>query len=132
MKAGELRGCIGLMDYNRPLWRNVVEAAVAAALDDPRFPTVEAQELPDIKVEISVLEPTQPIARPELFDVTRHGIIVECNIHRALLLPKVAREYGWDAKTTLEAVCQKAGLPGDAWQWPDTRLKVFTAVDFSE
>lgn len=131
-KAGELRGCIGEMDFAAPLYRNLLRATVAAALEDPRFPPVQPEELPALKLEISVLEPPVPIARPELFDVHRHGIIVECGFHRALLLPKVAREYGWDAKTTLEAVCHKAGLPEDAWRGPDTRLQVFTAVEFGE
>jgi uncharacterized protein (TIGR00296 family) len=101
-------------------------------VQDSRFAPVQPEELPEITLAISVLEPPVAIARPELFDVTRHGIIVERGDHRALLLPKVAREYGWDAPTTLAAVCHKAGLPEEAWQWPDIRLKVFTAVDFSE
>lgn len=131
-KGGELRGCIGEMNFTAPLWRNVVEAATAAAMQDPRFEPVRPAELPEITLAISVLEPPVAIERPEEFDVTRHGIIVERGFHRALLLPKVAREYGWDAPTTLAAVCHKAGLPEEAWREPDTRLKVFTAVDFSE
>jgi AMMECR1 domain-containing protein len=49
-----------------------------------------------------------------------------------LLLPKVAQEYGWDARKTLETVCWKAGLEPDAWRAPDARLQVFTAFDFGE
>jgi AmmeMemoRadiSam system protein A len=131
-KAGELRGCIGEMDFHAPLYRNLLGAAVAAALEDPRFPPVQPDELPAIRLAVSLLDPPVPIARPELFDATRHGIIVERGLHRALLLPQVAREYGWDAPTTLAAVCRKAGLPADAWRWPDTRLQVFTAFDFGE
>lgn len=131
-KAGELRGCIGKMDFDRPLWRNVVDAAVASAIDDPRFPPVEDDELHQIRLEISVLEPPFKIARPEEFDAQKHGIIVEKGMRHALLLPKVAQEYGWDARKTLETVCWKAGLPTDAWRDPDARLSVFTAFDFGE
>ena len=131
-KGGELRGCIGKMDFERPLWSNALTAAVASALEDPRFPPVKPTELGDISIEISILNPPEDLPRPEMFDVTRHGIIVEKGWRHALLLPKVASEQGWDATKTLEMVCWKAGLPADAWRDPSARLQVFTAFDFGE
>jgi AmmeMemoRadiSam system protein A len=131
-KQGELRGCIGKMDFERPLWVNALDAAVASALEDPRFSPVAPEELAEITVEISALNPPEDIARPEMFDVTRHGIIVEKGWRHALFLPKVAPEQGWDATKTLEMVCEKAGLPTDAWRDPAARLQVFTAFDFGE
>ena len=131
-KQGELRGCIGKMDFERPLWMNALDAAVASALEDPRFSSVEPQELGEIVMEISILNPPEDIARPEMFDVTRHGIIVEKGWRHALFLPKVAQEQGWDAAMTLEKVCEKAGLPTDAWRDPAARLQVFTAFEFGE
>ncbi len=130
--GGELRGCIGKMDFERPLWSNALTAAVASALEDPRFPPVKPAELGGISIEISILNPPEDLPRPEMFDVTRHGIIVEKGWRHALLLPKVASEQGWDATKTLEAVCWKAGLPADAWRDPAARLQVFTAFDFGE
>jgi AmmeMemoRadiSam system protein A len=131
-KHGELRGCIGKMDFGRPLWQNAMEAAVASALEDPRFPPVRPEELPELRVEVSVLDPPQELASVEQFDPMRHGIIIEKGLRHALLLPKVAREHGWDARKTLETVCWKAGLPADAWREPDARLRVFTSFDFAE
>jgi len=131
-KSGELRGCIGRMDFQRPLWMNALTAAVASALEDPRFPPVEPKELDEITIEISILNPPEILPRPELFDVTRHGIIIEKGWRHGLFLPKVAAEQGWDATKTLEMVCWKAGLPGDAWRDPAARLQVFTAFDFAE
>lgn len=131
-KKGELRGCIGKMDFERPLWANALEAAVASALEDPRFPPVLPAELPEITIEISILNPPVDLPRPELFDPARQGIIVQRGLGHALLLPKVAQEEGWDATKTFEAVCWKAGLPTDAWRDPATRLQVFTAFDFGE
>jgi len=131
-KGGELRGCIGKTDFERPLWSNALAAAVASALEDPRFPPVKPAELGDISIEISILNPPEDLPRPEMFDVTRHGIIVEKGWRHALLLPKVASEQGWDATKTLEMVCWKAGLPVDAWRDPAARLQVFTAFDFGE
>ena len=90
-KQGELRGCIGKMDFERPLWTNAVEAAVASALEDPRFPAVEPAELDGIVIEISILNQPEELPQPEMFDVLRQGIIVEKGWRHALLLPKVRR-----------------------------------------
>jgi AmmeMemoRadiSam system protein A len=131
-KQGELRGCIGKMDFERPLWTNALEAAIASALDDPRFSPVQRDELGKITVEISILNPPEDLPRPEMFDVLQQGIIVQKGWRHALLLPKVAQEQGWDATKTLEVVCEKAGLPADAWRDRSARLQVFTAFDFGE
>jgi AmmeMemoRadiSam system protein A len=131
-KRGDLRGCIGRMDFTRPLWENVVSAAVSSALEDPRFEAVQPDELPELRLEISVLEPPLELKRVEDYDAQRHGIIIEKGYRHALLLPKVAQEHGWDEGKMLEALCLKAGLPADAWREPDARLQVFTAVDFTE
>jgi uncharacterized protein len=129
---GGLRGCIGLMRFEVPLWINVRDAARAAAMDDPRFLPVAESELPALALEVSVLEPPVDIADPSGFLAGRHGIIVERGGHRALLLPQVATEMGWDAGQMLEAVCRKAHLPGDAWRDPSTRLQVFDSTCFGE
>jgi AmmeMemoRadiSam system protein A len=131
-KQGELRGCIGKMDFERPLWANAQDAAVASALEDPRFPPVMPDELPKISIEISILNPPEDLPRVESFDPLRQGIIVQMGLRHALLLPKVAQEEGWDATKTLETVCWKAGLQADAWRDRAARLQVFTAFDFGE
>jgi AmmeMemoRadiSam system protein A len=131
-KQGELRGCIGKMDFERPLWMNALDAAVASALEDPRFSPVTPEELGEIAIEISILNPPEELPDAGMFDVLRQGIIVEKGWRHALLLPKVAQELGWDATKTLEMVCEKAGLPVDAWRDPAARLQVFTAFDFGE
>jgi AmmeMemoRadiSam system protein A len=131
-KRGELRGCIGRMAFDRPLWENVVSAAVSSALEDPRFEPVLSEELPELRLEISVLEPPVELKRFEDYDAQRHGIIIEKGLRHALFLPKVAGEYGWEERETLEKLCGKAGLPEDAWREPDARLQIFTAIDFAE
>jgi AmmeMemoRadiSam system protein A len=131
-ERGELRGCIGLMRFEAPLWLNVRDAARAAALDDPRFLPVAESELPAIELEVSVLEPPVDLPDPAGFVVGRHGIVVERGMHRALLLPQVATEMGWDARQMLEAVCRKANLPADAWRDGSARLQVFESMCFSE
>jgi AmmeMemoRadiSam system protein A len=131
-KGRDLRGCIGRLDFEVPLWKNVLRSAVSSAFEDPRFEPLSPRELPEVRIEISVLEPPVLLPDPADFDPQVHGIIVERGGRRALLLPKVAQEYGWDARQTLETVCWKAGLPPDAWRDPAARLMVFTAFDFAE
>jgi len=129
---GQLRGCIGLMRFEYPLWRNVRDAAAAAALDDPRFLPVDESELPALELEVSVLDPPVELPDPAGFVAGRHGIVAERGMRRALLLPQVATEMGWDEKQMLEAVCRKANLPGDSWRDPSTKLSVFESTCFSE
>ncbi|MFI5258357.1 MAG: AmmeMemoRadiSam system protein A [Candidatus Limnocylindrales bacterium] len=129
---GELRGCIGLMRFDVSLWLNVREAAVAAALDDPRFLPVDESELPALELEVSVLEPPVELHDPSGFVAGRHGIVVERGGRRALLLPQVATEQGWDEGAMLSAVCRKANLPADAWRDGTTRLFIFDSICFGD
>ncbi len=113
-------------------WGGGTRGAASGNPEDSRFSPVAPQELGEIAIEISILNPPEELPEPEGFDVRRHGIIVQKGWQHALLLPKVAEEQGWDATKTLEMVCAKAGLPIDAWRDPAARLQVFTAFDFGE
>jgi AmmeMemoRadiSam system protein A len=129
-KNGRLRGCIGYTEAVAPLFKVVQECAVAAATEDPRFPPVSSNELPSLRVEISVLTPLVPI-RPEEVEVGRHGLMVAQGRMRGLLLPQVPVEWGWDRETFLDQACVKAGLPPSAWRQGAT-LRAFTAEVFGE
>jgi AmmeMemoRadiSam system protein A len=129
-EQGELRGCIGLLRFEMPLWINVREAAAAAALDDPRFNPVQEREVAGLELEVSVLEPPVEIPDASHFVAGRHGIVVERGGRRALFLPQVAGEMGWGAEQMLDAVCRKAGLPSDAWRDRGTKLSTFEASYF--
>jgi len=126
----DLRGCIGYTEDRAPLYCVVQECAVAAATEDPRFSRVTKEEVPDLRIEISVLTPLSPI-RPEDVTVGVHGLQIRKGGNRGLLLPQVAVEHGWDRPMFLSQVCRKAGLPPDAWK-EDTELSSFTAEVFGE
>jgi AmmeMemoRadiSam system protein A len=113
---GELRGCIGHIEPNRSLPRVVRECAVAACSADPRFPPVSIAELAGLEIEVSLLGPLEPVGSPDDVEVGRHGLLVEQNCQRGLLLPQVATEWRWDRETFLAHTCRKAGLPRDAWK----------------
>lgn len=128
---GALRGCIGYVSGNGPLWRAVRELAVTAATRDSRFAPVTREEWPDLTVSVSAMTAPAPIA-PEQVEVGRHGLIVTRGPRRGLLLPQVPIEWGWDRETFLEHTCRKAGLPREAWTWEDTGLQAFEAQVFDE
>lgn len=127
---GALRGCIGYVVAVHSLYHTVAETAQAAAFDDPRFAPVTGLEAPDLKIEVSVLSPLQPI-RPEEVMVGKHGLVVSSGSRRGLLLPQVPVEWNWDRETFLAQTCLKAGLPPDAWQ-KGAELQAFTAEVFGE
>jgi len=128
----ELRGCIGYVEGTRPLKQAVREMAAAAAFEDPRFPQVTKEDVPDLNIEISVLSPLKEITSVDEIEVGKHGLIVENGLLRGLLLPQVATEQEWNRQQFLEFTCIKAGLNSDAWKDPETKIQTFIAEIFSE
>lgn len=129
--TGHLRGCLGHTEAERPLGEMVRDLAIAAATEDPRFPAVSTDELGTLRLEISVLSPLAPI-RPEEVEVGRHGLMVQFQDRRGLLLPQVAPAQGWDRETFLDYTCRKAGVPAGSWRDPACILLAFTATVFAE
>ncbi|MCI4340099.1 MAG: TIGR00296 family protein [Thermoplasmata archaeon] len=136
--GGDLRGCIGFPVPVYPLRAAIPRVAVAAAIEDPRFPPLRRAELGRTAIEVSLLTLPQPIdvadplARPGAVHVGRDGLIVDTAGASGLLLPQVATEQGWDAETFLAETCRKAGLRTDAWRSPKTRFRTFQAEIYHE
>ena len=132
-RRGELRGCLGTLQCSRGLAAEVARCAADAAREDPRFPPVSADEVPELSVEVSVLGPLEPIdpGVEGSIVIGRHGLVAEQGHRRGLLLPQVAPEWGWTVEQFLRQTCIKAGLPGDAWQH-GARIYRFDAEVFGE
>ncbi len=129
---GELRGCIGTFNADRPLAEVVQDMALAAATGDPRFPSMEAEALEAVDIEISVLSPRRRIEDPKQVEVGTHGIFITRDFYSGVLLPQVATEYGWNREEFLAQTCLKAGLPPEAWKDPKTNIEIFSAQVFGE
>ncbi len=129
-EGGKLRGCIGYPEPVLPLVEALVEAAIGACRD-PRFPPLDASELPNIRIEVSVLTKPKPI-KPEKIKVGGDGLIIKRGFYSGLLLPQVATEYGWDREEFLSHTCVKAGLHSDAWKEKGTEILAFQAEVFGE
>ncbi len=130
--GADLRGCIGTFRPQGSLARTVARMAVAAASEDPRFPRVSAEEIPELRVSISALAPPGRLADPLAVQVGRHGLVVKKGWNRGALLPRVAVEQGWSAEAFLRHTCLKAGLPPTAWRDPDCEVEAFEAEEFGE
>jgi AmmeMemoRadiSam system protein A len=126
-----LRGCIGVIDADKPLGENIVRCAVSAALQDPRFPAMRPEELPELAIEISVLSAPAPI-RPEEIQIGLHGLLISRGRQRGVLLPQVATEHQLTPQQFLAETCRKAQLAPDAWRGPGVELLGFTCEVFSE
>lgn len=128
---GSLRGCIGSFTAAGTLGRTVVRMAAAAAMDDPRFQPVRPDEVPLLRVEISVLS---PMVRTDPADVVTgtHGVYVRSGRFGGTLLPQVAAEEGWGREQLLSHTCLKAGLPPGAWKTGTVEVFTYTAEVFSE
>ena len=132
-KRGELRGCIGNIIGQKPLFETIRDMAIESATGDPRFEPVTKDELKDIEIEISVLSPLKKIEDMAEFQIGTHGVLVKKGWSQGVFLPQVAEETGWNKEEFLSNLCaHKAGLPADAWKDAKTEKYIFSALVFSE
>lgn len=132
IKNNELRGCIGFIQTDKTLFDTVCEAAKLSAVNDPRFPPVTYDEVSKLLIEISVLSEPKPITNYNQIILGEHGLIVEEDGRRGLLLPQVATENNFTLEEFLTAICRKAGLYPYLWREKILNLFVFTADVFKE
>jgi len=122
-----LRGCVGRLDPEMPLWRVVHETA-GDVLRDPRFTDtpVTPDDVPLLELEISVLSPPRQASTPLDFDPMSDGIYLIHGSRSGFFLPQVARETKWSKQQLLNRLCaEKLGLPADVWQKPEAKLFTF-------
>jgi uncharacterized protein (TIGR00296 family) len=133
----ELRGCIGIPLPVMSLQSAILEAAQSVT-QDPRFPSLQKEELDAILVEITILTKPQlikvkePKDYPTHIDIGRDGLIVEHGFYKGLLLPQVPVEQAWEKEEYLSHTCMKAGLPPDAWFDKSTKISKFQGQIFTE
>ena len=135
--AGQLRGCIGALEAYQPLARDVCEHAAAAALEDPRFPPLGAEELPRISIEVSRL--TSPVlleyATPEELIARLRpnvdGVIVRDGFRRATFLPQVWEKIP-DPAEFMDNLCYKMGADPHTWRYKPLEVQVYQVEEFHE
>jgi len=133
-----LRGCIGFPMPEKKLSHAIVDGAIAAATEDPRFPSVKTNELNDIVFEVTVLTPPieidvyDPMEYLEKIKVGRDGLIIRHSFSSGLLLPQVPVEYSWNVEEFLQHTCEKAGLARDTWKNESVKIEKFEGIIFKE
>jgi AmmeMemoRadiSam system protein B/AmmeMemoRadiSam system protein A len=125
--SGRLRSCCGYLNTTATLGDSLVHAADRAAKDDPRFPPIAAEELEFLDMEVWILWGKEEMTargedRVKEVTIGKHGLQISSGLYGGLLLPGVATEHGFDARTFLQQTCLKAGLPKDAWLQNDTTV----------
>ena len=134
---GELRGCIGALEAHVSLAEDVREHAIAAALEDPRFPAVREDELNGIKIEVSRL--TRPIlldykdADDLLSKLRPHvdGVILRDGYRRATFLPQVWEKIS-DPAEFLKNLCYKMGVSENLWRNKHLDVLTYQVEEFHE
>jgi hypothetical protein len=133
-----LRGCVGFPLPEKKLYQSVIEAAIAAATQDPRFDPVNKEDIGNIIFEVSVLSQPQKIEvqNPKDYknriNIGRDGLILKWKYGSGLLLPQVPVELNWDVDEYLANICYKAGASPDAWLMPESQLYKFEATIYKE
>jgi AmmeMemoRadiSam system protein A len=130
-QRGKLRGCIGSLAGNFPLGLTTAWMAVQAGVYDSRFSPVTLNELPGLEIEISVMTPMKPVAKPADIVVGRDGVVIQKSGRSAVFLPQVATEQRWGLSEMLDNLCVKAGLLEGCWK-SGAQFRVFQADVFHE
>ncbi len=135
-RAGELRGCIGSLEARRPLGEDVRANAAAAAFRDPRFVPLTRAEFEQVRVEVSLLSPSEPVVvaseAEALARLRPHvdGVVFEYAHYRSTFLPQVWEQLPEPA-AFLAQLKRKAGLAADFWS-DAVRLSRYTVSQWKE
>jgi AmmeMemoRadiSam system protein A len=136
-KKGDLRGCIGSILPEEPLYQAVISRAKAAALEDPRFTPVRSEELKDIEIEISVLTIPRPLEFSSPEDLLKKlrpnidGVVLHMGMRQATFLPQVWEQIP-DKTDFFNHLAQKAGANASAWREPGTLVLIYQVEAFKE
>jgi AmmeMemoRadiSam system protein A len=134
---GQLRGCIGALEPYQSLASDVQEHVLAAALEDPRFPRVSAEELDQIQVEISRLTLPRPMQYSDAKDLLSQlrpnidGVILRDGMRRATFLPQVWEKIP-DKEIFLDNLCMKMGAAADTWRRKHLEVLTYQVEEFHE
>jgi MEMO1 family protein len=129
-KNGSLRGCIGNFSSDTPLYKIIIEMAISASTQDPRFSPVSKSELNDLEIEISVLTPLKKINDISEIELGKHGIYIIKDYCSGTFLPQVAEQTGWSLEEFLGHCAEdKAGIGWNGWKEAD--IYTYEAIIFS-
>jgi AmmeMemoRadiSam system protein A len=136
-RSGELRGCVGTLEAYQPLAEDVREHALAAALQDYRFPPVSPREVPELEIEVSRLTTPVPLEYEDGQDLLSRlrpgvdGVILRDGFRRATFLPQVWEKLP-DPAQFLDHLCMKMGNEANAWRYKKMKVFIYQVEEFHE
>jgi AmmeMemoRadiSam system protein A len=134
---GTLRGCTGTLIAQRPLAEEVVHMTIQTAFHDPRFPQVKSVEVPHLRLEISILTPSEPLSFRNPDDLLSQlrpgidGVTLRLGERRATFLPQVWESYP-NPREFLGLLCEKMGFPATSWRDPALQAETYQAIVIEE
>ena len=130
-KGRALRGCVGNMSKGTPLYKGIQEKVISAAMHDSRFPPLKFTELPQIRIEISIVGSMARMKNENDIELGKHGILIKKGQSRGTFLPQVAVNTGWTIPEFL-GYCSKdkACIGWDGWK--NAEVYLYTAEVFAE
>lgn len=134
---GNLRGCIGHLTATKALYKDIIENAVNAALDDPRFMPLQQHELEKIKIEVSVLSAPQKLDYRDTDDLLKKitplkdGVILSKGFYKATYLPQVWEDLS-GKEAFLSSLCMKAGLNPEEWKTGSLKVETYSVEKMEE
>ncbi len=131
-KKNALRGCIGDIKGDRPIYESVYHLAKESAFHDPRFSPLTIKECSSLTLQISILSQLIPISSIDEVELGKHGVVYEYRLHRSLFLPEVAIEQKWSVSRLFDQLCMKAALPPTHWKSGEGSFYIFTTEKFED
>jgi len=135
--GGKLRGCIGNLEPVGKLWEGIRDNAVNAAFHDHRFSPLSSDELPAVRLDISILSQPKPLEYKNTEDLLTKlrpgidGVILREGGRSATFLPQVWQQLR-SPEQFLDHLCLKAGLPQETWRQKRTGIHIYQVQSFSE
>ena len=129
---GLLRGCVGKLEGEKPIYQDIIDNAIDAAFNDIRFPPVKAEELDTLHLEISILGKLNRLEYKnenyllKKLAKEKVGVVLIYMGKKATLLPQVWEKVS-DPKQFLAELTMKAGFTNDVWKEEDCRLLTYQA-----
>lgn len=128
---GKLRGCIGNLSSDIPIYKLVQKLSISAATQDSRFKSLVRKELDKLEIELSILTPMQRINDISEFELGRHGIYIKDGYNSGTFLPQVADHSNWTKEEFLGHCSRdKARIGWDGWKTAE--LYIYEAIVFKE
>jgi uncharacterized protein len=124
---GQIRGSVGMIETSTTLQETLFDAGISAATHDQRFVPVEEWEIPELEIEVTLLNEVRKMDSPEQIVIGEMGLMISRGEKHAILLPQVAADNKWSPEQFLEALCEKAQLSHKAWKDPNTLVEYFVS-----